>query len=192
MPQVQAAAKQRDESPGLPELERINVTSPSGDRRAAADQHSTQETASRETRAGLNNNNKNSSSSSSKTAATTQQQQQSTTPKVIDIRDLAKPSSSTLQRLNALKHNQLRYFEAEAKYHDELHKLQSKFAQVYGDIFERRRQIVSGECEPSCDECSWPPPSSSSNKKTSTTGDDETKSESVVKNKGRKFDLLIN
>lgn len=80
-----------------------------------------------------------------------------TAQQVVDIKDLTRPSSNTLRRLNALKHNQLRYLEAEASYYDELHQLQSKYSNLYADIFERRKKIVSGEVEPSSDECKWPP-----------------------------------
>lgn len=80
-----------------------------------------------------------------------------TSQQIVDIKDLTRPSSNTLRRLNALKHNQLRYLEAEASYYDELHQLQSKYSNLYADIFERRKKIVSGEVEPSSDECKWPP-----------------------------------
>lgn len=77
--------------------------------------------------------------------------------KDVDIKELTQPSSKTKNRVNALKNNQLKYIQAQVKYYEELQKLQSKYDDIYGDIFERRKQIVSGEVEPTSDECKWQP-----------------------------------
>lgn len=77
--------------------------------------------------------------------------------KDVDIKELTQPSSKTKNRVNALKNNQLKYIQAQVKYYEELQKLQSKYDDIYGEIFERRKQIVSGEVEPTSDECKWQP-----------------------------------
>jgi hypothetical protein len=74
----------------------------------------------------------------------------------VDIKQLASTSEPVTQRLNALKNDQLKYFELEVEFHEELHKLKCKYAKLYEPIFERRKKIVCGELEPNPDECKWP------------------------------------
>lgn len=119
---------QRDASPEMPELEPLELVM----KKTPTKSHAT--------------NSESASRNSTKKCSS-----------VVDINDLTRQSSSTLQRLNALMNNQLRYLEAESKYFDEMHQLQSKYAKLYASIFERRKQIVSGESDPTTDECKWPP-----------------------------------
>jgi hypothetical protein len=59
------------------------------------------------------------------------------------------PKSAVVQkRINALKNEQLKFTELEAKFFEEMHALECKYQAMYEPIFERRRQIVSGEYEP--------------------------------------------
>lgn len=160
MPVVPA---KRDESPDMPALERITISSdrasntnnsvkPEPTPTPTSTTEESSKNANVQAKKKTTDNNNNHTNNKKVTSSSL-----SSSSKVIDILDLAKPSSTTVQRINALMNNQLKYIEAESKYHDELHKLQSKYSRVYADIFKRRKQIVSGECEPNLDECKWPP-----------------------------------
>ena len=64
-------------------------------------------------------------------------------------------SAAVVRRLNALKNEQLKYTELEAKFFEEMHALEGKYYQLYEPIFERRRQIVNGDYEPTEEESKW-------------------------------------
>lgn len=137
-------ATKREKSPEMPALERIAINSNTRI-------NNEQQSSDNDKLSGINkNNNKTDNNNNNKSGNNSDN-------KVIGILDLGKPSSTIKQRLNALLNNQVKYLEAESKYHEELHKLQSKYARVYTEIFEKRKEIVSGEREPSTDECQWPP-----------------------------------
>lgn len=60
-----------------------------------------------------------------------------------------------VKRVNALKNLQLKMTEVEAKFYDELHELECKYAKLYEPFYEKRRQIVIGEYEPNEEETKW-------------------------------------
>jgi len=64
-------------------------------------------------------------------------------------------SPAVKKRINALKNTQVKLLEAEAKFYDELHELEIKYAAVYEPFFEIRRKIVTGEVEPTEAEAKW-------------------------------------
>lgn len=59
------------------------------------------------------------------------------------------------KRVNALKNVQLKMVEIEAKFYEELHELECKFAKFYEPLYEKRKQIITGEYEPTDEEGKW-------------------------------------
>ena len=59
------------------------------------------------------------------------------------------------KRVNALKNLQRKLLEVEAKFYEEIHILECKYASMYEPLFMKREQIVSGEYEPSEEETKW-------------------------------------
>lgn len=75
-----------------------------------------------------------------------------------DIKELEIGEQMTKEerkRMNALKNEQLKFTELEAKFYEELHQLECKYNKLYEPIFEKRRQIVTGEHEPTDEEGKW-------------------------------------
>jgi hypothetical protein len=66
--------------------------------------------------------------------------------------ELPKP---VMRRVNALKNLQIEMIDIEAKFYEELHKLECKYASLYEPLFDKRVKIVSGEHEPTDDEAKW-------------------------------------
>merc|ERR1711976_854015 len=51
---------------------------------------------------------------------------------------------------------QLEVTKIEAKFYEEVHKLECKYHQMYTPLYEKRAQITKGDYEPNDDECEWP------------------------------------
>lgn len=64
-------------------------------------------------------------------------------------------SPAMQKRINALKHVQVSVLEVEAKFFEELHELECKYASTYEPFYEKRRKIVTGEYEPTDEEGKW-------------------------------------
>merc|ERR1719384_2105901 len=60
------------------------------------------------------------------------------------------------RRLNALKRIQLESTKIEAKFYEEVHKLECKYHEMYKPLYDQRAKITKGEYEPNEDECEWP------------------------------------
>merc|ERR1711994_892205 len=60
------------------------------------------------------------------------------------------------RRLKALKKIQLETTKIEAKFYEEVHKLECKYHLQYSPFYEKRAQITKGDYEPKDDECDWP------------------------------------
>ncbi|XP_038663457.1 nucleosome assembly protein 1-like 4b isoform X3 [Scyliorhinus canicula] len=59
------------------------------------------------------------------------------------------------RRINALKHLQVKCAHIEAKFYEEVHELERKYAALYQPYFEKRRDITTGNVEPTDAECEW-------------------------------------
>jgi nucleosome assembly protein 1-like 1 len=64
-------------------------------------------------------------------------------------------SPAVQKRINALKNVQVDMLKIEAKFYDELHELELKYAKTYEPFYEKRRTIVSGDYEPTDEEGKW-------------------------------------
>merc|ERR1719273_1792984 len=60
------------------------------------------------------------------------------------------------RRLKALKKIQLESTKIEAKFYEEVHKLECKYHEMYKPLYDQRAKITKGEHEPNDDECQWP------------------------------------
>jgi len=60
------------------------------------------------------------------------------------------------RRLKALKKVQLETTKIEAKFYEEVHKLECKYHQLCTPLYEKRAQITKGDYEPKDEECDWP------------------------------------
>jgi len=60
------------------------------------------------------------------------------------------------RRLKSLKKIQLESTKIEAKFYEEVHKLECKYHEMYRPLYEQRSKITKGEYEPNDDECQWP------------------------------------
>lgn len=60
------------------------------------------------------------------------------------------------RRLKALKKIQLESTKIEAKFYEEVHKLECKYHEMYLPLYEKRAKVTKGEHEPNDDECQWP------------------------------------
>ncbi|MEE6499389.1 hypothetical protein FKM82_003431 [Ascaphus truei] len=59
------------------------------------------------------------------------------------------------RRINALKQLQEKCAHIEAKFYEEVHELERKYAALYQPLFDKRHVIVSGEVEPTNAESEW-------------------------------------
>ncbi|XP_014224525.1 nucleosome assembly protein 1-like 1-B [Trichogramma pretiosum] len=59
------------------------------------------------------------------------------------------------RRVKALKQLQLKTINLEAEFYEEVHALECKYAQKYSQYYQERSNIVSGEKEPTDEECVW-------------------------------------
>ncbi|XP_077084793.1 nucleosome assembly protein 1-like 4b isoform X2 [Siphateles boraxobius] len=62
---------------------------------------------------------------------------------------------SVKRRVNALKNLQVNSTHIEAKFYKEVHELERKYSSLYQPLFDKRRKFVSGEVEPTDEECEW-------------------------------------
>lgn len=60
------------------------------------------------------------------------------------------------RRLKALKRLQSEANKVESKFYEEVHELERKYASLYEPFFERRREIIAAQVEPTDEECNWP------------------------------------
>merc|ERR1719510_1842093 len=60
------------------------------------------------------------------------------------------------RRLKALKKIQLESTKIEAKFYEEVHKLECKYHEMYKPLYDQRAKITKGNYEPNDDECEWP------------------------------------
>eukprot|EP00045_Choanoeca_perplexa_P010029 m.100314 g.100314 ORF g.100314 m.100314 type:complete len:462 (-) comp15121_c2_seq1:696-2081(-) len=61
------------------------------------------------------------------------------------------------RRLKALQKLQRQHVELEIEYHNEVSALERKYAELYKPLYDKRRQIVNNEYEPTDEEAAWPP-----------------------------------
>ncbi|ESO97619.1 hypothetical protein LOTGIDRAFT_103941, partial [Lottia gigantea] len=78
------------------------------------------------------------------------------------------------RRLKALKKLQFDVIKLESEFYKEVHDLECKYASKYVSMFDKRREILTGNVEPTDTECDWP----SDDEK-----DDENKISEDLKNK---------
>ncbi|XP_064169158.1 nucleosome assembly protein 1-like 4 isoform X2 [Anguilla rostrata] len=62
---------------------------------------------------------------------------------------------SVKRRVNTLKQLQVQCAHIEAKFYEEVHELERKYAALYQPLFDKRRDVVSGAVEPTDEECEW-------------------------------------
>ncbi|XP_030620484.1 nucleosome assembly protein 1-like 4b isoform X2 [Chanos chanos] len=62
---------------------------------------------------------------------------------------------SVKRRVNALKNLQVKSAHIEAKFYEEVHDLERKYAALYQPLFDKRKDIISGVMEPTDEECEW-------------------------------------
>ncbi|XP_026793393.2 nucleosome assembly protein 1-like 4b isoform X1 [Pangasianodon hypophthalmus] len=62
---------------------------------------------------------------------------------------------SVRRRVNALKNLQVKSAHIEAKFYEEVHELERKYAALYQPLFDKRKSIVTGAVEPTDEECEW-------------------------------------
>ncbi|XP_039516688.1 nucleosome assembly protein 1-like 1 isoform X1 [Pimephales promelas] len=59
------------------------------------------------------------------------------------------------RRVNALKNLQVKCAHIEAKFYEEVHELERKYAALYQPLFDKRSDIVRASYEPTDEECEW-------------------------------------
>ncbi|XDA87927.1 hypothetical protein R6Z07F_017608 [Ovis aries] len=59
------------------------------------------------------------------------------------------------RRINALKQLQVKCAHIEAKFYEEVHDLERKYAALYQPLFDKRREFVTGDVEPTDAESEW-------------------------------------
>ncbi|XP_036136967.1 nucleosome assembly protein 1-like 4 isoform X4 [Molossus molossus] len=59
------------------------------------------------------------------------------------------------RRINALKQLQVKCAHIEAKFYEEVHDLERKYAALYQPLFDKRREFVTGDAEPTDAESEW-------------------------------------
>uniref|UniRef100_H2RPU0 Nucleosome assembly protein 1-like 1 n=1 Tax=Takifugu rubripes TaxID=31033 RepID=H2RPU0_TAKRU len=59
------------------------------------------------------------------------------------------------RRVNALKNLQVKCAHIEAKFYEEVHELERKYAALYQPLFDKRSDIVKATYEPTDEECEW-------------------------------------
>jgi nucleosome assembly protein 1-like 1 len=68
---------------------------------------------------------------------------------------IEQPSGAHVKKVNALRNLQYDMIKVEAQFYDELHELECKYAKLYEPFYEKRRQIILGEYEPTESEGKW-------------------------------------
>ncbi|NXX62660.1 NP1L4 protein, partial [Scopus umbretta] len=59
------------------------------------------------------------------------------------------------RRIDALKQLQVKCAHIEAKFYEEVHDLERKYAALYQPLFDKRREFINGEAEPTDAESEW-------------------------------------
>merc|ERR1712212_490417 len=59
------------------------------------------------------------------------------------------------RRVHALKRLQVQCAHVEAKFYEEVHELERKYAALYQPMFDKRRDVVKAIYEPTDEECEW-------------------------------------
>ncbi|XP_006811179.1 nucleosome assembly protein 1-like 1 isoform X2 [Saccoglossus kowalevskii] len=59
------------------------------------------------------------------------------------------------RRVKALKNLQVKYAKTEAKFYEEVHELECKYAALYQSLYEKRKDVVIGAIEPTDSDCEW-------------------------------------
>ncbi|XP_058046088.1 nucleosome assembly protein 1-like 1 isoform X2 [Ahaetulla prasina] len=59
------------------------------------------------------------------------------------------------RRVNALKNLQVKCAQIEAKFYEEVHELERKYATLYQPLFDKRSEIINAVYEPTEEECEW-------------------------------------
>ncbi|KAF7248652.1 Nucleosome assembly protein 1-like 1-B [Varanus komodoensis] len=59
------------------------------------------------------------------------------------------------RRVNALKNLQVKCAQIEAKFYEEVHELERKYAALYQPLFDKRSEIINAVYEPTEEECEW-------------------------------------
>merc|ERR1712142_660360 len=59
------------------------------------------------------------------------------------------------RRLEALKKLQKKCLDIESKFYEEVHALECKYASQYDPLYEKRKDILSGNVEPTDSDCEW-------------------------------------
>ncbi|XP_043943150.1 nucleosome assembly protein 1-like 1 [Protopterus annectens] len=59
------------------------------------------------------------------------------------------------RRINALKNLQVKCAQIEAKFYEEVHELERKYAAQYQPLFDKRNEIINAIYEPTDPECEW-------------------------------------
>ncbi|XP_044146036.1 nucleosome assembly protein 1-like 1 [Bufo gargarizans] len=59
------------------------------------------------------------------------------------------------RRVNALKNLQVKCAQIEAKFYEEIHALERKYADLYQPLFDKRSEIINAIYEPTEEECEW-------------------------------------
>ena len=71
------------------------------------------------------------------------------------LENLISIPATVTKRVNALKNIQKQLLEVEAKFYEEIHILECKYAAMYDPLFLKREKIVNGDYEPNEDESKW-------------------------------------
>ncbi|XP_071956506.1 nucleosome assembly protein 1-like 1 isoform X2 [Antedon mediterranea] len=59
------------------------------------------------------------------------------------------------RRIKALKKLQLNHTKLEAKFYEEVHQLECKYAKLYENLYDKRKDIVTAHIEPTDSDCEW-------------------------------------
>ncbi|KAK0145100.1 Nucleosome assembly protein 1-like 4 [Merluccius polli] len=59
------------------------------------------------------------------------------------------------RRVHALKRLQVQCANIEAKFYEEVHELERKYAAFYQPLYDKRRDVITGTVEPTDEECEW-------------------------------------
>ncbi|KAK3545067.1 hypothetical protein QTP86_033301 [Hemibagrus guttatus] len=62
------------------------------------------------------------------------------------------------RRVNALKNLQVKCAHIEAKFYEEVHELERKYAALYQPLYDKRSDIIKAAYEPTEEECEWKQP----------------------------------
>ncbi|XP_071831339.1 nucleosome assembly protein 1-like 1-A isoform X1 [Apostichopus japonicus] len=59
------------------------------------------------------------------------------------------------RRIKALKNYQVKQIQLEAKFYEEVHQLECKYAKLYEECYDKRKDVVTGSVEPTDSDCEW-------------------------------------